>query len=175
MVARLRRLLGRSHGAGHHGQARLRHYLPEDATRLTGPDLLAWSSHRFGDMIVEMLTRLAAELHEVLYVYPMVHSSSARGGVWEQSWKVLSNGGITFSVKLAVQDREPGVVHWHMTDHPRLWLPPMEVPGMVPLVRRHAPPEVTEAMETIRVLQGSGQLILQGKGWRVRSGREAVA
>ena len=177
MVTRFLRVLrGRTESASSHtsGEAAFAAYLYRDATRLTGCDLLLWCVDRFGGMIHEHLDGLARELGESLWMYPLNRVSTARGIEWQQSWKVLSNGGITFSVQFAVHEREPGVVHLRMTDHPWLWLPPLEVEGMVPLVRRHAPAEIGEAMASIRCIELTGYALFRAKGWSVRP-RAAVA
>jgi hypothetical protein len=148
-------------------------YLSRESTRVTGSELILWCGDRFGPMIHEHLAGLARELGETLFVYPLTRVQTSRGREWQQSWKVLSNGGITFSVQFAVHEREPGVVHLRMTDHPWLWLPPLEVEGMVPLVRRHAPAEIGEAMATVRWVELTGAALFRAKGWGVR--RQASA
>jgi hypothetical protein len=154
-------------GARRHDSA-LHAYLPTEATRLTGVQLLQWATQRFGAMVTEQLDLMAAQLGERLFAYPMAHVYTKRGGEWQAAWKVLSNGGITFCLTLAVEDADPATVHLRMTDHPRLWLPPLEVPGMVPMVQRHAPVEMVEAIDAVRFLEVTGYAVLKAKGWGVR-------
>ena len=124
-----------------------------------GRDLVEWMSLNLEWDIVTRLAEISSsrEEHAVVSQIALVCVGPRRIKTWRQSWRVLSNSGVTFEFLLIVEERAPKILHVRMTKHAAMAFPPIEPEHTQP-VRDQIVSELFKATADVAGLEFRGRL-----------------